>query len=174
MNVHDSERMAGLLEQAGYEADGRAARCRCRRHQHVQRARARRREALYATRGSASGEPRDGPHAGCGRRRLRGAAGSRGAAQALEPDRRHHRHAEPEAAACARRTGARGRRCRTAHRCQRVRGRVVSAGRCAAARSGEGVRHDHRRLQRVLLVLRGAVYARAASGCARSATSSTK
>ena len=50
MNVHDSERMAGLLEQAGYEADRRRRRRRRRRHQHLQRARARRGEALHAAR----------------------------------------------------------------------------------------------------------------------------
>ena len=53
MNVHDSERMAGLLEQAGFEADRRRRRRRRRRHQHVQRARARRREALHAARRAA-------------------------------------------------------------------------------------------------------------------------
>ena len=50
MNFHDSERMAGLLEQAGYEATGRRPRRRRHRHQHVQRARARRREAVHAPR----------------------------------------------------------------------------------------------------------------------------
>ena len=53
MNVHDSERMAGLLEQAGYEADGRPGRGRRRRAQHVQRPRARRGEALLAARRAA-------------------------------------------------------------------------------------------------------------------------
>ena len=56
MNVHDSERMAGLLEQAGYEATADAARRRRGRHQHVQRSRARRRQALHASRRSAPGE----------------------------------------------------------------------------------------------------------------------
>ena len=50
MNVHDSERMAGLLEQAGFEADRRGRRRRRRRHQHLQRPRARRGEALHAAR----------------------------------------------------------------------------------------------------------------------------
>ena len=57
MNVHDSERMAGLLEQAGYEPTADAARRRRRRHQHLQRARARRREALHAARRAASSWP---------------------------------------------------------------------------------------------------------------------
>ena len=105
MNVHDSERMAGLLEQAGYEATQRAARRRCRRDQHLQRARARRREALHASRRDSPGEQRDRPHARCRRHRLRGAAGRRRDVEALEPDRRHRRHAEPEAVAGARRTG---------------------------------------------------------------------
>ena len=50
MNVHDSERMAGLLEQSGYDRAETDARRRPRRHQHLQRARARRRQALYAAR----------------------------------------------------------------------------------------------------------------------------
>ena len=56
MNVHDSERMAGLLEQAGYEPTAEPRRCRRRRHQHVQRARARRRQALHAPRRNPAGE----------------------------------------------------------------------------------------------------------------------
>ena len=75
MNVHDSERMAGLLEQAGYEATPRAARRRCGRHQHLQRARARRREALHAPRRDSPGQRRDRPHARRRGGRLRGAAG---------------------------------------------------------------------------------------------------
>ena len=50
MNVHDSERMAGLLDQAGYEPTTDDRDADVDRHQHVQRARARRREALHAAR----------------------------------------------------------------------------------------------------------------------------
>ena len=50
MNVHDSERMAGLLEQAGYEPAADDTRRRRHRHQHLQRARAGRGEALHAAR----------------------------------------------------------------------------------------------------------------------------
>ena len=65
---------------------------------------------------------------------------------------------------------ASGRR-RAAHRPQPVRRRDVSARRDAARRSGEGVRHDHRGLQRVLQLLRRARTRAATSGCGRRPTS---
>ena len=50
MNVHDSERMAGLLEQAGYEPTRGRPRRRRHRDQHLQRPRAGRGEAVHAAR----------------------------------------------------------------------------------------------------------------------------
>ena len=57
MNVHDSERMAELLEQAGYEQATEADARRPYRHQHLQRARARGGQALHAARRNPAGQP---------------------------------------------------------------------------------------------------------------------
>ena len=51
---------------------------------------------------------------------------------------------------------------------------TLAAGRDAAGRSGQGVRHDHRGVQRVLQLLRRAVSARARADAAESRTSSPK
>ena len=110
MNVHDSERMAGLLEQAGFEATDDAAdadvvvinTCSVRE---------RAEEKLYTRLGElrAAGR-RAGPRPDRRGRRLRGAAGRRGAPQALAGRRRRHRrHAGDPAAADARRAGGRRR-----------------------------------------------------------------
>ena len=77
MNVHDSERMAGLLEQAGLRADRRRGGRRRRRHQHLQRPRARRREAVHAARRTAAARRRTRPRPDRRGRRLRRAAGRR-------------------------------------------------------------------------------------------------
>ena len=149
----------GRAARAGrLRAGARRRRCRRRRDQHLQRARARRRQALHAPWRDPAVERRNGPFARCGGRRLRGAAGSRGAAEAVFDGRRRDRHAEPEATARAHRPG-RPRRPAPDRR-QPLRRCVVSAGGGAAPRPGEGLRHDHRRLQRVLLVLCGALHAR--------------
>ena len=107
MNVHDSERMAGLLDQAGYEATTDDERRRRDRHQHVQRARACRGEALHAPRRAA--RPREGNRAPAGHRRcwLRRATGRSVAPQEIHRrhDRRGHRNAATEDAARARRSG---------------------------------------------------------------------
>ena len=109
MNVHDSERMAGLLDQAGYEPTDRRPRRRRHRHQHLQRPRARRGEALYAPRRAARAGRGDRPPAAGRRRRLRRAAGRRRAAQEDQRPRhrRRHRHAAAEDAAAAGREGRR-------------------------------------------------------------------
>ena len=175
MNVHDSERMAGSAGAGGLRGHARRARCGCRRHQHLQRARARRREAVHAPRrDSRQASERQGarpsspsPAAWLSRKAAR-------CSKRSTADRCRRRHAEPEAAAGARRAGRRRRRAAAAHRRQRLRGRVVSARRRAAARSGQGVRHDHRRLQRVLFASAWCRTRAATSACGRSATSSTK
>ena len=107
MNVHDSERMAGLLDQAGYEPTVDDARRRRHRHQHLQRARARRGEALHAARRAARAGRRDRAPAARRRRRLRRAAGRAGAAHEDQRPRhrRRHRHAAAEDAAGAGREG---------------------------------------------------------------------
>ena len=105
MNLHDSERMAGLLEQAGFEAtdDDRDAdvivinTCSVRE---------RAEEKLYTRLGeirqmgeeTGSGPSSRSPAASRSRKARRSSSGRR-------PCRRHHRHAEPEAAADARRRG---------------------------------------------------------------------
>ena len=60
------------------------------------------------------------------------------------------------------------------HRPRPVRRRDVSAGRHAAGRSGQGLRHDHRGLQRVLQLLRRARTRAATSGCGPRPTSSRR
>ena len=110
MNVHDSERMAGLLEPAGYEPRRRRPRRRPGRRQHLQRARERRGQALHAARRDPGDGARDRPRPDRGRDRLRGAAGRRGAAGALAGHhRRHRRHAARQDAADAGRADARSR-----------------------------------------------------------------
>ena len=79
--------------------------------------------------------------------------------------RRHRRHAGDPAAPDARRAGREnkgpGRFSPPAIDLDPVRGRDVSARRHAARRSRQGLRDDHRGLQRVLQLLRRAVHARA-------------
>ena len=161
MNVHDSERMAGLLEQAGYEPTRRRRGRRRHRHQHVQRARARRGEALHAARRDPAAGTRERHPSGRRGRRLRRAAGRQTDPRALVRRRRRHRHPEHQAAADARgASGGERRRRATDRRYRSARRRVVSSGRRAAHRSGEGLRHHHRGLQRVLRLLRRALHAR--------------
>ena len=165
MNVHDSERMAGLLEQAGFEATDDAAdadvvvinTCSVRE---------RAEEKLYTRLGELRQMAPEQGHdpivavAGCvaqqeGEAILKRVAGRR---------RRHRRHAGDPPAADARRTGR-----ATPHgrdRPQPVRRRDVSAGRDAAQRPGEGLRHDHRGVQRVLQLLRRPLHARARADAA--------
>ena len=105
MNVHDSERMAGLLEQAGYDATSEPRdadvvvinTCSVRE---------RAEEKLYTRLGEirqASNETGRMPVvavAGCVAQQEGGAL-----LEALESHRRHRRHSEPEAVAGAGRTG---------------------------------------------------------------------
>ena len=106
MNVHDSERMAGLLEQAGFEATDDAAdadvvvinTCSVRE---------RAEEKLYTRLGELRHAGRRArPRPGGRRRRMRRAAGRRGDPQAVSGRRRHRRrHAGDPPPADARRGG---------------------------------------------------------------------
>ena len=101
MNIHDSERMAGLLEQAGYEstADDLDAdvivinTCSVREKAE---------EKLFTRLGEIQ-HRRDRIREPAGRRgrRLRCAAGRGTDPEAVDRGRRHHRHAEPQAPADA-------------------------------------------------------------------------
>ncbi len=127
MNVHDSERMAGLLEQAGYEAD---------------RTRLRTPTSSSSTPAACASGPRTSStpaSASCGcwalnsghdpdrrRRRMRRAAGRRGDPEARAGRRRRHRrHPGHPHAADARRAGGDDETPRRQSRS--VRGRHVSA-----------------------------------------------
>ena len=101
MNVHDSERMAGLLEASGYERADDDARRRPGRHQHLQRAREGRGQAVHAAGRHQGPAARDRARAAGGGRRLRRAAGRRAAARALAAHRRGRRHAAGQDAADA-------------------------------------------------------------------------
>ena len=107
MNVHDSERMAGLLEAAGFEptdADDDADlvvinTCSVREKAE---------EKLYARLGDLKGlQHRDRPRADGRRHRLRRAAGSRAGAGPIAAGRRRARHAARADAADAGRAGGR-------------------------------------------------------------------
>ena len=102
MNVHDSERMAGLLEQAGYEkttSDEEADvivinTCSVRE---------RAEEKLFTRLGEIRQQGIEtGRTSGRRRRGLRRAAGRVVDPRPLERGRRHHRHAEHQAPADAR------------------------------------------------------------------------
>ena len=163
MNVHDSERMAGLLEQAGYEpaADDTDAdvivinTCSVRE---------RAEEKLFTRLGEIRQQGLErGTRPVVAVAGLRRAAGRQADPRALVRRRRHHRDAEHQAAADARRAGARP----TPAPARRPLVDIdplddvsFPAGRRAARRSGEGLRHHHRRVQRVLRLLRRAVHAR--------------
>ena len=168
MNVHDSERMAGLLEQAGYEptADDRDAdvivinTCSVRE---------RAEEKLFTRLGEIPPDGAARPGTG---RSSRSPAASRSRKARRFCDGRKAvdvivgtqnlkrlpmlvesggRHAGPPA---------------PRDRSRSARRRVVSAGHRAAERPAEGLRHDHRGLQRVLRLLRRAVHARARADAA--------
>ena len=108
MNVHDSERMAGLLEQAGYEATADAGdadlvvinTCSVRE---------RAEEKLFTRLGELRMLGAENGHAPArGRRRLRGAAGRSGHPEARARRRRPHRRdaGDPASADAGRRGGA--------------------------------------------------------------------
>ena len=159
MNVHDSERMAGLLDQAGFEAtlDETEAdvvvinTCSVRE---------RAEEKLYTRLGELRQLAAEQGHhpivavAGCVAQQE-----GRGAAEAIAGRRRRDpRHAGDSPPADAGRAG--GGRAAAARRRDAVRGCLVSARRGPSRRSGQGLRHDHRRVQRVLQLLRRALHAR--------------
>ena len=163
MNVHDSERMAGLLEQAGLRSRPTSRRRRRRRHQHVQRPRARRRQALYApgraadagAANSATTRSSRSPAAWRSRKARRILKRSAGVADVVvgtQAIRRLPMLVEQAAAAADRR--------RPLDRSEPVRRRHVPARRHAPRRPGEGLRHHHRGLQRILQLLRRALHAR--------------
>ena len=99
MNVHDSERLAGLLEDAGYERAGRRRR-RPRRVQHLRRARERRQPAVRQPRPPLPGQGGQPGHADR-RRRVPGAEGPRPHRREGAVGRRRVRHAQPGRAAGA-------------------------------------------------------------------------
>ena len=173
MNVHDSERMAGLLDQAGYEptADDRDAdvivinTCSVRE---------RAEEKLFTRLGEIRNSGRS--------RKARGRSWRSPAASRSRKASRILRRSSAVDVIIGLRTSG-GSRCswtmpssgrtRPTGRRPRTDGRrVVPAGDRTPAGSGEGVRHHHRGLQRVLRLLRRAVHARATSACGRSPTSS--
>ena len=174
MNVHDSERMAGLLEQAGYEAtpDSRDAdvvvinTCSVRE---------RAEEKLYTRLGEVRQANRETGRtpvvavAGCVAQQEAGALLKRSKLIDVVVGTQSLKQL-PALVAQAIADGD------AAPRIDVNAYEDVSfpLGVARRARSGKGLRHHHRRLQRVLLLLRGAVYARHASGCGRSATSSRK
>ena len=161
MNVHDSERMAGLLDQAGYEPTTDERRRRRHRHQHLQRARARRGEALHAARRAA--RARAGDRAASPSSPSPAAWRSRKGDALLKKTNGHvidvivgtqRLKMLPMLVEKAARVAVRRSRHQPAGR------RDVPARHHAARRSGQGLRHDHRGLQRPLRVLRRAVHAR--------------
>ena len=99
MNVHDSERLAGLLEDAGYVGASDAAR-RSRRVQHLRRARERRQPALRQPGPPRAGQAGRPGHADR-RRRLPGPEGPRPDRRAGAVGGRRVRHAQPGRAAGA-------------------------------------------------------------------------
>ena len=165
MNVHDSERMAGLLEQAGYEPTDDDRRRRRRRHQHLQRARAGRGEALHAARRAARawatrpGRDPSSPSPAASRSR-KASALLQALARASSTSSSARRASSGCRCSSSEARAGRQRAVAPVDRPRSVRRRVVSARGHAARRSGQGLRHDHRRLQRVLQLLRRAVHAR--------------
>ena len=165
MNVHDSERMAGLLEQAGYEPTAERRRRRRHRHQHLQRARARRGEALHAARRAARARRGDRPHA----RSSPSPAASR-SRKATRCFKKTNGHVIDVVLGTQRLKMLPVLVERAADAVGAARGEVdvdavgrrdVPARHHAARRRGQGLRDDHRGVQRPLRVLRRAVHARA-------------
>ena len=168
MNVHDSERMAGLLDQAGYEptTDDRDAdvivinTCSVREKAE---------EKLFTRLGEIPPDAaRDRAPAGRRGGRLRRAAGRCADPATLQGRRRHHRHAESETAADARRRrrSTRPRGARRSIDLDPLDDVSFPLGIARRERSRQGLRHHHRRLQRVLRLLRRAVHARARADAA--------
>ena len=109
MNVHDSERLSGLLEAAGYTRRAGGGRRRRRRLQHLRGPGERRQPALRQPRPPAAGEGRPPRHADR-RRRLPGAEGPRRDRPPRPVGRRRLRHAQRRLAAGAARAGPAQRR----------------------------------------------------------------
>ena len=161
MNVHDSERMAGLLEQAGYEptADDSDAdvivinTCSVRE---------RAEEKLFTRLGEIRQQGLErGTRpivavAGCVAQQEGEQILARSSAVDVIVGTQNIKRLPMlvEQAATRRRRHAAARRHRSARR------RLVPARRRAARRSVQGLRHHHRRVQRVLRLLRRAVHAR--------------
>ena len=106
MNVHDSERLSGLLEDAGYVRAGDGEQRRRRRLQHLRRPRERRQQALRQPRPPGAGEDGQPGHADR-RRRLPRAEG---------PRRDHPPRARGSTSSSAPTTSARCRCCSSAPR----------------------------------------------------------
>ncbi len=159
MNVHDSERMAGLLEQAGYEPTDDAADAdvvvinTCSVREHAE-------DKLYTRLGELRVLAQEQGHnpivavAGCvaqqeGESLLKRSPGVADVIVGTQAIRRLPMLVERAAGDAA-----------AGHRPRSLRGCHVPAWRHPPRRSGQGVRHDHRGLQRVLQLLRRAVHAR--------------
>ena len=109
MNVHDSERLSGLLEDAGYVARRRRRRRRRRRVQHLRGPGERRQPAVRQPRPPAPGQGRAPRHADR-RRRLPGAEGPRRDRPPGALGRRRVRHPQHRLAAGAAGAGPAQRR----------------------------------------------------------------
>ena len=169
MNVHDSERMAGLLEQAGYEPTDDAADAdvvvinTCSVREHAE-------EKLYTRLGELRVLAQEHGHnpivavAGCvaqqeGESLLRRSPGVADVIVGTQAIERLPMLVERAAGVAA-----------AGHRPGPLRGCHVPPGRHPSGRPGKGVHHHHRRLQRVLQLLRRAVYAWKRTHAAAGAT----
>ncbi len=140
MNVHDSERMAGLLEAAGYERSADRRRGRRRRVQHLRGAGERRQQALRQPRPPARRSRRPAPacrspSAAASRRRTATTIVAQGAL-----GRRRVRHPQRAAAARAARAGPAQRRPRRSRSPSRSRCSPPRCRRAASPRTRAGCR----------------------------------
>ena len=159
MNVHDSERIAGLLEADGYvpaatpetptSSWSTPAACASAPRRSCSRASAR-----FARRRRRPATVRSSPWPAASRsRKARRSSSARGWSMSSSARRRSKQLPSLVARAAE---GTRAPLDRSAP----ARGRLVSVRADAPRRPGPRLRHDHRGLQRVLLVLRGPVHAR--------------
>ena len=139
MNVHDSERLTGLLEEAGYvaAADGRPG--RRGRVQHLRGARERRQQALRQPRPPGAGEGQAPGHADR-RRRLPGPEGPRRDHPQGAVGRRRVRHPQHRLAAGAARARAGATRRRRSRSSSRSRSSRRRCRRGASRRTPPGSR----------------------------------
>ena len=161
MNVHDSERLSGLLEDAGYVPAADGARRRRGRVQHLRGPGERRQPALRQPRPPAARQEEQPRHADR-RRRLPGPEGPRHDRPQGALGRRGLRHAQHRLAARA--AGARPDRGRGAGRDRRVAGGLPLDAADPARVRLRGLGRDLRRLQQHLHLLHRAGAARQGEG----------